>query len=86
MYTILIEKKVKKFLSRLDDKSYRIISNAINKLSYFRELPNLDIKPLKGRYENMMRMRVGSKRILFTLDEIKKEIKIWVIEDRGDIY
>ncbi len=86
MYRILIEKKVKKFLDRLDHKSYRIISGAITKLSYFRELPNLDIKILKGRYVNMMRMRIGSKRILFTVDEAKNEIKIWIIEDRGDVY
>ncbi len=86
MYKIFVEKKVEKFLSKLDPKSYKIISNAIQKLSYFRELPNLDIKRLKGRFDNMMRMRIASKRILFTVDELQKSIKIWIIEDRGDVY
>lgn len=86
MYRVLIEKKVEKFLSKLDRKSYKIISTAIDKLFYFRELPNLDIKILKGRFNNMMRMRIGSKRILFTVHEDRKEIKIWIIEDRGDVY
>ena len=86
MYKILIGKKASKFLSKLDLKSYRIISNAIKKLSNFHSEKNLDIKSLKGKYENMTRLRIGSRRILFTVDEINKEINIWIIEDRGDIY
>ena len=86
MYKISIEKKAIKFLSKLDAKSYRIASNAIKKLSSLHELTNLDIKPLKGKFSNMFRFRIGSRRVLFTVDEIQKEIKIWIIEDRGDIY
>lgn len=86
MYKILIEKKAAKLLSKLDSKTYRIVSNAIKKLSHFHEAKNLDIKPLKGKFENMVRLRVGSRRVLFTVNELKKEIKIWIIENRGDIY
>ena len=86
MYKILIEKKAAKFLSKLDPKSYRLISDSIKKLSDLRRTKNLDLKPLKGKYKNMFRLRVGSKRVLFTIDETKKEIKIWVVEDRGDVY
>lgn len=86
MYKILIGKKAVKFLSKLDSKSYRIVSDAIHKLVYLRTLKNLDIKVLKGKFENMMRLRIGSRRILFTADDLKKEIRIWIIEDRGDIY
>ena len=86
MYKILIEKKATKFLSKLDSKSYRIISDAIRKLSDLRQTKNLDIKPLKGKFKNMFRLRVGSRRILFTINETEKEIKIWVVEDRGDVY
>lgn len=86
MYKLLIEKKAAKFLSRLTAKSYKIVSSAIKKLSSFHEIKNLDMKPLKGKYKNMMRLRVGSRRVLFTVDEVKKEIKVWIIENRGDIY
>lgn len=86
MYRILIGKKTSKSLAKLDTKSYRIISNAIKKLSNFDIQPNLDIKSLKGKFENMKRLRVGSKRILYSVDEVKKEVKIWLIENRGDIY
>ena len=86
MYRLLIGKKAAKFLTKLNPKSYRIVSNAINKLSNLHEAKNLDIKILKGKFKNMARLRVGSRRILFTIDEMKKEIRIWIIEDRGDIY
>lgn len=86
MYKILIEKKAAKFLSKLNPKSYRFISNSIKKLVFFHETTNLDIKSLKGKFKNMMRLRVGSRRILFTINEARKEIKIWLIENRGDIY
>ena len=86
MYKILIEKKAAKLLSKSDSKTYRIVSGAIKKLSDLHEAKNVDIKPLKGKFKNMVRLRVGSRRVLFTVDELKKEIKIWIIENRGDIY
>ncbi|OGK25929.1 hypothetical protein A3C28_00615 [Candidatus Roizmanbacteria bacterium RIFCSPHIGHO2_02_FULL_39_9] len=86
MYTILIEKKVSKFLSRLDAKTYDIVSSHVKKLAQFRKVKNLDIKPLKGKYKHMIRLRIGSRRVLFTVNETRKEIKIWLIEDRGDVY
>ncbi len=86
MYTILIEKKPAKFLSKLDSKSYRILSNAVRKLSFYGETTNLDIKPLKGKFKGMARLRVGSRRVLFTVNEMQKEIRIWIIENRGDVY
>ena len=85
MYRILIGKKAGRFLSRLEAKSYNIISSAIIKLADFRNAKNLDIQQLKGRYAGMWRLRVGSRRVLFTVEE-RKEIKIWIIEDRGDVY
>ena len=86
MYKILLEKKVIKLLSRLNAKSYRIISDSIKELAYFREMKNLDIKHLKGKYDNMFRLRIGSRRVLFTIDEKAKQIKVWLIDNRGDIY
>lgn len=86
MYKIVTEKKTLKFLSKLDNKSFRIISDSIKRLANFRQIKNLDIKPLKGKLSGMMRLRIGSRRVLFTVNEDKKEIKIWLIEDRGDIY
>jgi len=86
MYRILIEKKAEKFLSKQDSKNYQRLSNSIRKLADFRQIKNLDIKYLKGKFKNMLRLRVGTRRILFTINETRKEIRIWLIEDRGNIY
>jgi len=86
MYKILLGKKAAKSLSKLDPKSYRLISDAIKKLTDFHQVKNLDIKLLKGKFKNMFRLRVGSRRILLTVDEKKKEVKIWLVENRGDVY
>lgn len=86
MYKVLIGKKATKFLAKLDVKSYRIISDAINKLVGFREAKNLDVKPLKRKFDSMWRLRTGTRRILFTVNDEIKEIKIWIVGDRGDVY
>lgn len=86
MYKIVLHRKASKFLERLDAKNYQLVSDKIRQLSNFREVKNLDAKPLKGEFTGMFRLRVGQRRILFTVDEVNKEIKIWVIEDRGDAY
>ena len=86
MYKILIEKTAAKFLSKLDAKSHQLISNVIKKLRYFQEIKNLDVKPLKGKFRGMMRLRIGTRRILFTVEGREREIKIWLIENRGNTY
>lgn len=86
MHKILLAKKAAKFLAKLDLKACRLVSGAIQKLSNITLEKNLDIKALKGKYSNMFRLRVGSRRVLFTIDKNKKEIKIWLIGERGGVY
>ena len=86
MYTISVEKKAAKVLSKLDAKTYRIISKAILKLEEFNLQKNLDIKMLKGKYVGMYRLRIGSRRVFFTVDERGSKLKIWLIENRGEAY
>lgn len=86
MYKVLLERQAVKFLKKLDFKNYHILSTTLRKLALFHEVANLDTKPLKGKFKGMMRLRVGSRRVLFTVDEVTQEIHVWIIEDRGDIY
>ena len=86
MYTISVEKKAAKVLSKLDAKTYRIISKATLKLEEFNLQKNLDIKMLKGKYVGMYRLRIGSRRVFFTVDERGSKLKIWLIENRGEAY
>lgn len=50
------------------------------------KLPNgEDIKKLKG-HDNLLRLRVGDYRIIYTIDNGKLIIYVIDIDNRGDIY
>ncbi|WP_206426616.1 type II toxin-antitoxin system RelE/ParE family toxin [Clostridium sp. E02] len=80
MYQIIIKKKAKKFIDKLPMNEKRRVVAAIE------QLPNgEDIKKLKGHSEQM-RLRVGSYRIIYTVDN--GELVVIVIDagNRGEIY
>jgi len=80
MYKIIIRKKAKKFIDKLPFHERRRVVAAIELL------PNgEDIKRLKG-HTNLLRLRVGAYRIIYTVDN--KELIIYVIDagNRGQIY
>lgn len=80
MYQIIIKKKAKKFIDKLPMNEKRRVVAAIE------QLPNgEDIKKLKGHSE-LMRLRVGSYRIIYTVDN--GELVVIVIDagNRGEIY
>ncbi len=80
MYKIIIKKKAKKFIDKLpQNERYRIVK-AIELL------PNgEDIKKLKG-HDDLLRLRVGNYRIIYTVNH--GELIVLVIDagNRGDIY
>ena len=80
MYQIIIKKKAKKFIDNLPaNERYRVVA-AIE------QLPNgEDIKKLKG-HDNLLRLRVGEYRIIYTVDN--GELIVYVIDagNRGQIY
>ena len=80
MYRIIIKKKAKKFIDRLPlNEKKRIV--AVIEL-----LPNgEDIKKLKG-HNDLLRLRVGEYRIIYTVDH--GELIVMVIDagNRGEIY
>lgn len=80
MYKIIIKKKAKKFIDKLPKNERLRIANAIKKL------PNgEDIKKLKG-HSDLLRLRVGEYRIIYTVDN--GELIVYVIDagNRGEIY
>lgn len=78
-YQIIIQKAALKFLRKQDRKEQERLLRAINKLPQ-----GTDIKKLQG--SNMYRMRVGSVRILYTVDDVIKIIFVEEIDNRGDVY
>lgn len=80
MYRIIIKKKAKKFIDRLPKNERVRIVRAIEML------PNgEDIKKLKG-HNDLMRLRVGEYRIIYTVDN--GELIVYVIDadNRGEVY
>ncbi len=80
MYRIIIKKKAKKFIDGLPQNERVRIAAAIQKL------PNgEDIKKLKG-HDDLLRLRVGKYRIIYTVDN--GELIVYVIDagNRGQIY
>ncbi|MDE6601083.1 MAG: type II toxin-antitoxin system RelE/ParE family toxin [Lachnospiraceae bacterium] len=80
MYQIILKKKAKKFIDKLPVNERRRVVAAIERL------PNgEDIKKLKG-YDDLLRLRVGDYRIIYTVDNGKLIIYVIDIDNRGDIY
>jgi len=80
MYKIIIEKPAKKFIDRLPANERKRIVAAIE------QLPNgEDIKKMKGRAD-LLRLRVGEYRIIYTVDNGLLIVRIIDAGNRGQIY
>lgn len=80
MYEIIIQKKAKKFIDALPRPDRVRVVDAIE------QLPNgSDIKPLKG-HDGLFRLRVGSYRIIYTVDHGQLIVYVIDANNRGQVY
>ena len=80
MYRIILKKQAKKFIGKLPMNEKQRIVSAIE------QLPNgEDIKRLKG-HNQLMRLRVSSYRIIYTVDHGELVIIVIDVGNRGQIY
>lgn len=80
MYRIVIKKKAKKFIDSLPQNERRRVVAAIA------QLPNgEDIKKLKG-HEDLLRLRVGDYRIIYSVDNGLLVVYVIDAGPRGQIY
>lgn len=80
MYQIIIKKKAKKFIDKLPISEKRRVVSAIE------QLPNgEDIKKLQG-HDDLLRLRIGDYRIIYTIDNGKLVVCVVDAGNRGDIY
>ena len=80
MYKIIIKKPAKKFIDKLPINEKKRLVAAIEGLPY-----NGDIKRLQG-YDGYYRLRVGSYRIIFHVDNGELIVYVVDIGNRGQIY
>ena len=79
-YEIVLEKRASKFLQKQPQNQRIRILAAIKDLPY-----SGDIKAMKG-FSELFRLRVGSYRILYTIEKEVLVIRVIDIGNRGDIY
>ena len=80
MYQIIIKKKAKKFIDKLPINEKRRVVSAIEQLP-----DGEDIKKMQG-YDELLRLRVGDYRIIYTIDNGKLIVCVVDAGNRGDIY
>jgi mRNA interferase RelE/StbE len=79
MYRIEITKKALKFIDKQDKTKREMLIRAIAKL------PDGYVKPLKG-HDGLYRLRVGTYRVIFTIDSGNLIICVIDAGNRGQIY
>jgi mRNA interferase RelE/StbE len=83
-YTVFLENQAEKELRNLPSEILLRIDNRLVSLS--EEPRPRGVKKLKGKEGEGWRIKVGAYRILFTIDETRKLIKIYRIKHRREAY
>ena len=78
-YQLIIDKVALKFISKQPPQAKSRIMQAICKL------PEGDVIKMSGKF-NMYRLRVGSYRIVYEIDNNALIIKVIEAGNRGDVY
>ncbi len=79
-FRIVIEKPALKFLYKQPLPQRERLLKAIQRL------PDVgDIKPMAG-HENLFRMRVGTYRVLYSIEHDVLIVRVLTIGNRGDVY
>jgi mRNA interferase RelE/StbE len=84
-YKIELSKRSYKYLEKLDKKSKERITKYLLLLTENPRNPDLNIKKIQGE-SSLYRLRVGSFRILYTIEDNVLIITVIKIGPRGDVY
>ena len=82
VYKILLKSSVAKFLNKITDKDYRIISKNIFALS--QEPRPFNSKKIATDEKNIYRIRIGRYRIIYFIDDTNKIINIFEVKLRRE--
>jgi len=85
-YRLLFLKEAAEEFKRLDKAVQRIIKEKLELLAEDPDRLKNNIKPLKGEYKGLYRLRVGNYRVVYRLDREQIVIIIVRIGHRGEIY
>ncbi|WP_457601544.1 type II toxin-antitoxin system RelE family toxin [Hydrogenivirga sp.] len=85
-YRVEFLKEAYEELKRLDRPVQELIKEKIEKLSQNPEALKNNIKPLKGKYSGLYRLRVGNYRVIYRMERDRLLILIIRIGHRREIY
>ena len=88
-WSLTISKKAGKVLRSLEkNKQNKVYSNlrALVRWVSFQEKHNLDIKALKGKWTGKYRLRTGELRIIFSIIQEEKVVRVYALDFRGSVY
>ena len=86
MYEIEFLKEAYEEFKRLDRPVQELIKNKLEILAQNPEALKNNIKPLKGKYSGLYRLRVGNYRVIYRIYQEKLLILIVRIGHRSEIY
>ncbi|MFC4077137.1 type II toxin-antitoxin system RelE family toxin [Salinithrix halophila] len=81
-YELVLKQPATKFIKKQDKKTQIRVLKALEGLR--KVPPEGDVKKLKG--EPIFRLRMGTYRALFSLNNEQKQVIVHTIGNRGDIY
>ena len=88
-YQIELTQKASKQLKRLGAQAKHKISQTLKRmLDYYddQDVPEPDIKMLKGKYHGLLRLRIGNMRVIFKMEHERLTILIVDVVSRGSAY
>jgi mRNA interferase RelE/StbE len=89
---VKFRKQAIKFLKKSNLQEIENIRSSIQLIAFTVEeqgiipFTELNIKKMKGDWKGYYRLRVGKNRVIFTVDFDSKDITIYAIGARGDVY
>ena len=81
-YTVRLERTTEKQLERLPAETLRRLSQKLLELEQNPRVGN--VRKLRGM--EGYRLRVGDYRILFTIDDVAKEVRVYRVKHRKEAY
>jgi len=85
MYRVVLYRDAWKFLTGLDHEQQNRIRNKLKELKAW-PVSHMDIKAMAGEFKGYHRLRIGSFRVLFVVDNTTQTIYVDHIGSRGDVY
>jgi mRNA interferase RelE/StbE len=87
-YEVLIDERVEKDLEKVPKY---VVEKFLKLLDEFEKNPirprsGFDVKPMEGYPDNTYRLRIGKYRVLYSVDNDPKKVRITSVQHRGDAY